>query len=131
MNADEARAAYIDGLRKLADALERSQAIPLPDTGSKPGSELGFFVHGRKSEMTGTRLAAMVRALGGEGWQQRTKPGSGITWLEITGQLAGLFIEINADADQVCEPIDPQPVIERSCPALDAVIAEAQEGGTS
>ena len=51
------------------------------------------------------------------------------TYLYVNGHLAGLRVQVIAHADKVCEPVDPQPVIERRCPQLDAVIAEAQEGG--
>jgi hypothetical protein len=129
MSAED-RAAWIRGMRQVLDALERDETVPLPHVGVKQ-DVLEFFVHGAASGMTGERLAAMVRALGGEGWQQKTEPGGNITWLKITGHIAGLGVEINADADQVCEPVEPQPVVQRKCPALDAVIAEAQEGGQS
>jgi hypothetical protein len=123
------RAAFITGLRKLTDALERDRGIPLPLEGST--TVLGIYAHRHDSGWTGPRLAAMVGSPGGEGWEQQVKPGSGITWLKITGRIAGLRVEINADADQVCEPIPPQPVIKRTCPALDALIAETRTGSAS
>jgi hypothetical protein len=127
MSADEIRAAYIEGLRRLAGTLERDESIPVPRRGRSAHSPLDFgLLHDVAS---GEEFAAAVRALGGEGWQQEIKSSHNFTWLDVQGRIAGLWVEVSAGADKVCEPIDPQPVIERSCPALDAVIAEAQEGG--
>jgi hypothetical protein len=122
MSAED-RVAWIQGMRQLLDVLERDESIPLPGAGEREPAVI--YVHGHRLAMTGERLADMVRALGGEGWTQRTKRGASgnITWLEITGRIKGLKVEINADADQVCEPVEPRPVIERKCPELDAVIA--------
>jgi hypothetical protein len=130
MSAAEERAAWIQGMRQVLDVLESNETIPLPGVGAG-GDKVQFFVHGQHLGMTGERLAALVQALGGEGWQQRTKlsASGNITWLEITGHVAGAPIEINADADQVCEPVEPQPVIERHCAPLDAFLAEEQTGG--
>jgi len=130
MSADK-RAAWIQGLRQVLDVLEGDESIPLPHLGVR-ADVLEWYVHGSSDPMTGERLAAMVRALSGEQWQQKTSPSSSssaVTWLTVTGRIAGIGVEINADADQVCEPIDPQPVIERHCPALDAFLAGQQEGG--
>ena len=125
MTAPEQRAAYIAGMRMLADALERDETIPLPRDGSSAGGalDIGWAHH----VTSGEEFAAIVRALGGEGWRQEIKSGSGSTWLEVRGRLAGLWVEIAASAGKVCEPIEPQPVIARTCPALDAVIAEAAQ----
>jgi hypothetical protein len=129
VSAEGKRAAYIQGLRMLADALERHESIPLPFEGGSRDFCLNVqHLH----SATADSLAALVRSLGGTGWQQRTVRGDhGMTYLYVTGHIAGLWVQIQADADEVCEPIEPQPVIERKCPALDALIAEAQEGGTS
>jgi hypothetical protein len=127
MSAD--REAVIEGLQKLVDALRADERVPLPWDGTM--TSLTFYPH----NLDGEGFAEVIRLLGGEGWRQRTtsasSSGAVSTWLKVTGHIAGLRVELNANADEVCEAIEPQPVIERHCPALDAVIAEAQEGGTS
>jgi hypothetical protein len=124
MNAGEERAAYIAGLRKLADALESDESIPVPRRGRDAASPLDFgLLHGVGS---GEEFAAVIRRLGGSNWSQETKSARDFTWLDVTGHVAGLWLEVSAGADRICEPIEPQPVIERHCPALDAVIAEAE-----
>jgi hypothetical protein len=123
------RAAYIAGLRMLADKLEQNEDIPLPRDGGSASRPLAFgLLHHVTS---GEEFAAVFRALGGEGWRQEVRTGSGLTWLDVTGRLAGLWVEVSATADKVCKPIPPQPVIERKCAALDAFLAEAGRGGES
>jgi hypothetical protein len=129
MSTGEGRAAYIDGLQKLADRLRADESIPIARTGHSREYALDFgILHPIAS---GEEFAAIIRALGGEGWQQEVKSHSGSTWLEVRGRLSGLWVELAASAADACEPIEPQPVIERHCPALDALLAETQEGGTS
>jgi hypothetical protein len=71
-------------------------------------------------------LAHVVASLGGTGWQQQTVRGDSTDYLYVAGRIEGLRVQVIAHADKVCEPIEPQPVIERRCPELDAVIAEAE-----
>jgi hypothetical protein len=110
------RAAVIDGLQQLVDALRADERAPLPY------GHIDFFPHG----MDGEALAAFVAALEGENWQQqvedRNDPPGG--WLTIKGRVKGLPVYIYARANEVCEPIPPQPVIERKCLALDALLAK-------
>jgi hypothetical protein len=128
MSADESRAAYIQGLRLLAGALESDERIPLPSDG-KDGSPISIQMF--RDDVTAEVLAAAVASLHGTGWASRTERSMNYTFLKVAGRLAGLHVQVSADADKVCEPIEPQPVIERHCPELDAVIAETQEGGES
>ena len=129
MSAGEKRAAFIQGLRQLADTLERDESIPVPRRGLSAGNALDFgLLHHLRS---GEEFAAVIRALGGEEWDQVTQTSQRFTWLDVTGHIAGLWVQVSASADKVCEPIDPQPVIERRCPELDALLAESQEGGES
>jgi hypothetical protein len=129
VSAEEKRAAYIQGLRMLADALERDESIPVPNRGARADNALDTGLLHRVT--SGAEFAAIIRSLGGAGWVRETRSSQNFTWIEVTGHLAGLWVEVSASADKICEPIEPQPVIERHCPALDALIAEAQEGGTS
>jgi hypothetical protein len=126
MSAEE-RAAWIQGMRRLLDKMEQDETIPLPRTGMNLGFPLDFgWVHHVTS---GEGFAAIVAAIGGTDWQQETKDSGQYEWLEVTGRIDGLHVKIVVSTDKVCEPVEPRPVIERRCPALDAVIAEAQEGG--
>jgi hypothetical protein len=113
------RAAFIAGLRMLAGALERDESIPLPMGGvTRPVS---IYVH----DLAAEQFAAAIAALRGTGWEQCIEQSGDVTWLVVRGHLAGLRVEVTTYADEVCEPIPPQPVIKRKCPALDAVIAKA------
>jgi hypothetical protein len=125
------RTAFITGLRMLADALDRNPAIPLPHEGRSATSPLDFGLLHQVS--SGEDFAAVVRSLGGTRWQQqiRRSADGAYTWLDVTGRIAGLWVKVGATADRVCEPVPPQPVIKRTCPALDAVIAEAGTGCAS
>jgi hypothetical protein len=122
VSADEGREAVLDGLQKYLDAARADERVPLPLAGTD--SLMTFY-----PRLDGDALAEVLRAMDGNGWTQRTEESQGITWLRVDGRIAGLRVRINAHADDVCEPIEPRPVIERRCPALDVVIAESQEGG--
>lgn len=124
MSADETRAAYIEGLQKLVDALRADERVPLPFSGT--ASPMTFY-----PRLDGQGLAEVIRAMGGEGWAQLTEESQNITWLRVDGRVAGVRVRINVRADDVCEPVDPQPVIERRCPELDALLAETQESEES
>jgi hypothetical protein len=131
VNAGEDRAAFIAGWRKLAGAMERDERVsPLFNGTSR---DYALAINSVTAITDADALAGFVRSLGGSEWQQQAKrPTDGTaTYLYITGRIDGLWVRVTADADKVCEPIEPQPVIERRCPALDAVIAETQEGGQS
>lgn len=126
MNAGEQRAAYLDGMQRLVDVLRADESIPLPLEGR--GESYALALSLPRGGFTGETFAATVRALGGTGWKQeiRRSTDGAYTWLYVTGRIDGLHVNVSANADDVCEPIEPQPVIQRTCPALDAVIAEAQ-----
>jgi hypothetical protein len=126
MSTAEDRAAFIAGLRKFADALESDERIPLPLEGR--GESYALALPLPRGGFTGETFAATVRALGGTGWKQEIRHSTdrAYAWLYVTGRIDGLHVTVSANADDVCEPIEPQPVIQRTCPALDAVIAEAE-----
>jgi len=125
------RTEFITGLRMLAEALDRNPAIPLPYEGRSATSPLDFGLLHQVSG--GEDFAAVVRSLGGTRWQQeiRRSADGAYTWLDATGRVGGLWVKVGANADRVCEPVPPQPVIKRTCRALDAVIAEAGTGCAS
>jgi hypothetical protein len=122
---DQKRAAFIAALRNLADAMERNEVIPLPFN-----PHLSFINLGTAETPEG--LAGIVRELGGTSWRQKISDSSGYTWLHVKGDLGGgLEATVQARADAVTQAVQTgvAPVFERKNPALDAVIAEAQEGG--
>lgn len=129
MNTPERRAAFIAALRRLADAMERNQDVPLPYSASMtlslPASE----------QETPELLAGIVASIGGADWAQEIAEGTGgVPYLYVSSDLGGGFrVRVMARADKVTEAVQTgvAPVYERRTPALDAVIAKAREGGTS
>jgi hypothetical protein len=114
-------------MQKLVDLLRADDSIPLPRDGWDREHPLDFgILHPIAS---GEQFAAIVRALGAEDWQQEFKSHTDSEWVEVRGHFGGFWLELAASARDVCEPIEPQPVIERRCAALDALLAETQEGG--
>jgi hypothetical protein len=124
----EERNAWISGMRQLLDRMEQDETIPLPRTGTNPYPLDFGLVHDVTS---GEEFAAIVAAIGATDWRQETKESGQSEWLEVTGRIDGLQVQIAASTAKVCEPIEPRPVIERKCPELDAVIAETQTGGAA
>jgi hypothetical protein len=129
MSADEERAAYIDGLQKLLDLLRADESIPLPRDGSSRAYPVDFGIV--RPITSGAQFAAIIRTLGGEDWQQELKSSSDFEWLDVRGRIGGLWVQLSASARDVCEPFEPQPRPQPRCPEIDALLAEAQEGGES
>jgi hypothetical protein len=122
MSTPERRAAFIAALRRLADAMEQHEAIPVPYA-----PEFSFISLGDAETPEG--LAGVVRDLGGTNWAQSTSKGAGITWLHVTGDLGGgLRARIQTRADRVTESVQTgvAPVYEHKNRTLDAVIAETR-----
>jgi hypothetical protein len=128
MSTDERRAAFIAALRKLADAMERHENIPLPYAPAFSFISLG-------AEETPEGIAGVVRDLGATHWRQEpSSTTSGITFMHLTGDLGGgISVRVQAREERVTDSVQTgvAPVYERKNAALDAVIAEAQEGGQS
>ncbi|GHH63675.1 hypothetical protein GCM10017673_05020 [Streptosporangium violaceochromogenes] len=105
MTAPVDRAAYVRGLRALADLLERHPDLSLPYWGVV---ERPMPIYPRR--YTGGEVAAQaltyVAAMDARP-VARFKPCSVNCepdyWLEITGTLGGLRIEVNSPAAKVCE----------------------------
>lgn len=88
------RAAYIQGLRQLADALEAHPWVPLPTSG------IMFGFHG-DADARG-QVAAVARALPCS-WRKNVWDGqSGSAYIDLTGKIAGLPVHISAYRDDVC-----------------------------
>lgn len=85
---DTARAEYIAGLRKLADALEANPAMELPWPGGSV-SELGQYCHNRES------MAAWVALL--DDPKERTDG----NWHEVSGRIVGIRVSVKIQAKHV------------------------------
>lgn len=96
---DPERAAYVAGLRALADLLEANPDLVLPFDGrTHPIS-----VFARTGDDQRTALAAWVRALPGR--KDKRETGTGGRIFEVAGSLRGLRVSVMADRDEVCERV--------------------------
>lgn len=103
------RTAYIDGLRKLADAMEQHPEIPLPYHGKTVPISLMFFDCYADSDNKAA-MAAAARAL------PCTLAKSGDDkYFQMDGTLDGLRIKLSAFREEVCERVvtDTREVIEQ------------------
>lgn len=94
-NYDE-RAEYIAGMRALADVLERTPDIPLPQSGT--GQSITWVVTIESDQKAAT--AGIIRAVGGS-WSKRPGGTDGHLLIPST-YIRGLFVEIIADREAVC-----------------------------
>lgn len=90
------RAAFIDGLRVLAAALEANPEIPLPYHGSSAALTFHFLDGDARAEM-----AAAARALPCK-WDKRPWESNGAAYFDLRGKIAGLRVELTAYRDAVC-----------------------------
>lgn len=90
------RAAYVAGLRQLADALDAHPEIPLPWYGAESRSPVIIGFHGADEDVR-KRMAAAVRAMP-SCWSKDPDE----KWLNLNGQLAGLHVQLYASRDAVC-----------------------------
>lgn len=92
---DGERAAYIKGLRTLADLLETTPDLELPDTGTAPalGLEWGFLRNetGQAWREDLASLARVQRALPCK-WDRQVSGG----YIWVRGQIDGLWLELSA-----------------------------------
>lgn len=95
--ADAKRAGYISGLRRLADVLEASPAVPLPYDGTTLSISLYYSEHDSRQ----AEFIEIVRALGPVDWQEKVKS-SGAYGYDLVGKLDGLLINVAAHLDAVC-----------------------------
>ena len=90
------RAAYIDGLRQLADVLERHPGIPLPLAHDRPLTFLFAREDARES------LAAAARAMPSPSWEKSSSESEQNSWFDLHGRIAGLRVELTAQRELVC-----------------------------
>lgn len=96
----ERRAAYIAGLRALAEVLEARDEVPLPYDGYTSGITL-HFLGGTDPR---SAMAAVARAIPCT-WRKRIMDGKDVSYFELDGELAGLKLTLSALRDSVCERV--------------------------
>jgi hypothetical protein len=120
------RAAYIDGLRRLAGALEQHDELPLPYEGS--GSVMTFHFLGGDDPRAA--MAAAARALP-VAWRKDAMEGDGVSYFELKGRLAGLSLKLTAYRDAVCTRVvtgtEDREVTEVVTPALTRKVTKPVE----
>jgi hypothetical protein len=108
--AEGQRAAYITGLRKLADVLDVHPDVPLPHDGHKHG-RLPIYTHGA------AQFAAAARAIGG------AKGTSHDGRLQLRATLDGLHVTITDLSGEVCRKIVDTVEVVEDIPDPDVVAA--------
>lgn len=99
MIATDTRAAYIAGLRRIADALEADPDVAMPFSGNAGGTPFYVFIH----EGSGSReqVAAWARLLD-SGARKVYDDESNAFGFELHGQVAGVQVKVCAARDLVC-----------------------------
>ncbi|MBP2704474.1 hypothetical protein JOL79_11675 [Microbispora sp. RL4-1S] len=126
--AADPRHEYIRGLRALADALENHPELPLPYQGSHPNyGRLSF--HFLSSENPRAEMAAARRALG---VPLEKDARDGDTYLDLKGNLHGLYFLLTAFRKDVCERVvtgtreveieEPDPAAVASLPKVKTTV---------
>jgi hypothetical protein len=100
MDTDSERAAYIKGLRALADVLEQTDDLPLPFDGHL--DPITFHFLGTADPRA--ELAAATRAIPCD-WTKRVFDSRNTAYFDLRGQLHGLKVNLSAFRDDVCERI--------------------------
>ena len=95
MSAD--RAAYVAGLRALADVLESHPEVPLPYYGTTAEITIHFF----GGEDPRSEIAAAARAIPCS-WEKDVWESGQTAYLDLVGSLRGLKLKLVAFRDTVC-----------------------------
>lgn len=93
------RAAYISGLRKLADILEQHPAVPPPSDGFDMPITLWFTY---QFDDPRSAMAEAARTLPCNWTKNVLDVSGGSAFFNLAGSLDGLLIELTAHRDQVC-----------------------------
>jgi hypothetical protein len=93
------RAEYIEGLRMLAEVLDKHTGIPLPFTG-RHSNRMTIRFGGTPEDVAA--MAAAAKAFPCSWVKHYSGGGEHTDWLDLHGQLAGVGIELYAPRDAVC-----------------------------
>ena len=98
------RAEYIKGLRMLADVLDKHPEVQLPVAGAmRDGQPALFYFDGSPG---GLAAMAAARKAFPCAWSKSFSGGGEYTdWLNLTGELAGVQIQLYTYRDAVCERV--------------------------
>ena len=91
------RAAFADGLRQLADAIDRDPCIPLPWSGGESHRPLSVYAPPHVRDAAG--LEAFALSLGAEDCVQEAFTEGDTDWLQLRGRLAGMHVLLAADTN--------------------------------
>lgn len=97
---DEARAAYVRGLRALAGILEASPEVPLPFDGRI--EPVSFTFHFLVGEDPAAAMASASAAIGCPSWDTATRDYTdtgGSAYADLLGSLDGLRVRLTAYRD--------------------------------
>ena len=105
MSAAEERAAYINGLQKLVDAMRADESIPLPVS--------CWAMPFRAADAAG--LDCLTRSLGIEdGDADAHEEEDGSVWYRLRGHVRGVLVEVTADAGPLLlDPLTDEGLVDR------------------
>ncbi len=121
------RAAYIAGLRQLADALEAHPEVPLPTDGTRMPLSWNLWDDDAREQMAATARALPVA------WVKETREGydGGPDYFDLSGKLGGLKVKLTACRDAVCTRVvtgtEDREVEEVVTPAVTRKITQPAE----
>ena len=126
------RAAYIQGLRQLADILEAHPEVPLPYEGGRRTTAI--TIHFLHDDDPRAELATAARAIPCT-WQKETSEpdpdGKWAAYFDLNGQLGGLHLKLTAYRDAVCTRVvtglEDREVQEIVTPAVTRTIVKPVE----
>lgn len=98
------RAAYIAGLRQLADLLDANDVLPIPYAGSQTGTPIALYLLAHADD-TRERFVQSVRALPGKRTKEVEDIGETFRVAATLGGEGGLRVQVVAYRETVCERV--------------------------
>ena len=127
MSADDPRAAYIAGMRALMDILEANPGLPLP----YQGSQIPMTFHYLGGEDARRDMATAARTIPCSWAKHAREYDDSPAYLDLTGELHGVKIELTAYRDDVCERVvigtEDREVEEVVQPAVTTTVTKSVE----